>query len=412
MNQSATSAINASATSSYKPMALSLYLNYFVHGIGVIILAQNMDALAARWGTIADVAWVISMLGIGRLIVLFVSGKLSDKYGRKPFILLGMVTYISFFVGILLSPTAPIACVFGILAGIANSFLDAGTYPALIEAYPESASTVTVLLKAFISAGQFLLPLFIGLLISMHAWYGWSFIVAIVILALNLPLAMKSSFPSMSPVKKEDKNGEVISFIPKSKWYLEGICFVIYGYISQATFYLISQWLTKYGVSVAQMTDIASRALMSYYSIGSLCCVFFTAFVTKKGIRPITLLVVYTLISTIAISGLYFMPSASLAPVLSFVVGFSAAGGVMQLGLVMMTEMFPKGKGTMTGVFYTTGSIASFTIPVVTGYMADSGINSIMGLDAAIALGGFIVACIIYVRYNSVMKQNNQQQAA
>jgi MFS family permease len=393
-------------------MALSLYLNYFVHGIGVIILAQNMDALAARWGTIADVAWVISMLGIGRLIVLFVSGKLSDKYGRKPFILLGMVTYISFFVGILLSPTAPIACVFGILAGIANSFLDAGTYPALIEAYPESASTVTVLLKAFISAGQFLLPLFIGLLISMHAWYGWSFIVAIVILALNLPLAMKSSFPSMSPVKKEDKNGEVISFIPKSKWYLEGICFVIYGYISQATFYLISQWLTKYGVSVAQMTDIASRALMSYYSIGSLCCVFFTAFVTKKGIRPITLLVVYTLISTIAISGLYFMPSASLAPVLSFVVGFSAAGGVMQLGLVMMTEMFPKGKGTMTGVFYTTGSIASFTIPVVTGYMADSGINSIMGLDAAIALGGFIVACIIYVRYNSVMKQNNQQQAA
>ncbi|MBF1324434.1 MAG: MFS transporter, partial [Megasphaera micronuciformis] len=42
--------------------------------------------------------------------------------------------------------------------------------------------------------------------------------------------------------------------------------------------------------------------------------------------------------------------------------------------------------------------------PVVTGYMADSGINSIMGLDAAIALAGFIVACIIYVRYNSVMK--------
>jgi len=65
---------------------------------------------------------------------------------------------------------------------------------------------------------------------------------------------------------------------------------------------------------------------------------------------------------------------------------------------------FPKGKGPMTGIFYTTGSIASFTIPVVTGYMADSGINSIMGLDAAIALAGFIVACIIYVRYNSVMK--------
>ena len=385
-------------THSYRPLCLSLYLNYFVHGIGVIILAQNMDALAARWGSIADVAWVISMLGIGRLIVLFVSGKLSDKYGRKPFVLLGMVTYISFFVGILLSPTSLVACIFGILAGVANSFLDAGTYPALIESYPESASTVTVLLKAFISAGQFLLPLFIGILVAMDAWYGWSFIVAAAILLINLPLMMKMSYPSMNPAeeaKEDGKDTAAALWMPKSKWYLEGICFVIYGYISQATFYLISQWLTKYGAAVAQMSDMAARSLMSYYSVGSLCCVFFTAFVTKKGIRPITLLVAYTLISTLSISALYFMPSATLAPILSFIVGFSAAGGVMQLGLVMMTEMFPKGKGTMTGIFYTTGSIASFTIPVVTGYMADSGINSIMGLDAAIALAGFIIACII-----------------
>ena len=393
-------------TRSYRPLCLSLYLNYFVHGIGVLILAQNMDSLAARWGSLADVMSVIGMLGIGRLIVLFVSGKLSDKYGRKPFVLLGMITYIAFFLGILVSPTTAVACVFGILAGIANSFLDAGTYPALIESYPESASTVTVLLKAFISAGQFLLPLFIGVLVMMNAWYGWSFIVAAVILALNFVIMLKMGFPVMNRVSNSDKNdaSEAPVEAPKSKWYLEGICFVLYGYISQATFYLISQWLTKYGVAVAQMPDLAARSLMSYYSIGSLACVFFTAFITKKGVRPITLLVVYTLISTLAIGGLYYYPSASLAPILSAVVGFSAAGGVMQLGLVMMTEMFPKGKGTMTGIFYTTGSIASFTIPVITGYMADSGINSIMGLDAAIALAGFIVACIIYVRYNSVMK--------
>lgn len=393
-------------TRSYRPLCLSLYLNYFVHGIGVLILAQNMDSLAARWGSLADVMSVIGMLGIGRLIVLFVSGKLSDKYGRKPFVLLGMITYIAFFLGILVSPTTAVACVFGVLAGIANSFLDAGTYPALIESYPESASTVTVLLKAFISAGQFLLPLFIGVLVMMNAWYGWSFIVAAVILDLNFVIMLKMGFPAMNRVGNSDKNdaSEAPVEAPKSKWYLEGICFVLYGYISQATFYLISQWLTKYGVAVAQMPDLAARSLMSYYSIGSLACVFFTAFITKKGVRPITLLVVYTLISTLAIGGLYYYPSASLAPILSAVVGFSAAGGVMQLGLVMMTEMFPKGKGTMTGIFYTTGSIASFTIPVVTGYMADSGINSIMGLDAAIALAGFIVACIIYVRYNSVMK--------
>lgn len=35
----------------YMPTAISLYLNYFIHGIGVIILAQNMEALAKHWQT-------------------------------------------------------------------------------------------------------------------------------------------------------------------------------------------------------------------------------------------------------------------------------------------------------------------------------------------------------------------------
>ncbi|MBP7954463.1 MAG: MFS transporter [Parabacteroides sp.] len=398
------------AEKSYGPLSLSLYMNYFVHGMGVIILAQNMDVLAQRWGSIADVTWVISMLGIGRLLVLFISGKLSDTYGRKPFILLGLLAYISFFAGILFSPTSMVACVFGILAGIANSFLDAGTYPALIEAHPKSASAATVILKAFISAGQFLLPLFVGYSLSAGLWYGWGFIICMAILAINIPIIMKLTFPPMGQVaeKTEAAAKDVVAKVPKALWYIEGIAFVLYGYISQSTFYLISQWLSKYGVSVAHMSDMAARALMSYYSVGSLACVFFTAAITKKGFKSINLLVIYTLMSTVAISALYFYPNPSLTPILSALVGFSAAGGVMQLGLVMMTEMFPAGKGTMTGIFYTSGSIASFTIPVITGYMAADGINTIIGFDAVIALAGFICACVIFVRYKSVMKEVEQ----
>lgn len=398
---------------SYNGLSLSLYMNYFVHGMGVIILAQNMDALAVRWGSLANVAWVISMLGIGRLIVLFVSGKLSDKFGRKPFVLLGLIAYIAFFIGILFSPSALVGCVFGILAGIANSFLDAGSYPALIEAHPKSASAATVLLKAFVSAGQFLLPLFVGFCITSGLWYGWSFLICAAILLINIPIVMKLKFPSMQSAAEKvesatEKVVETAQAVPKALWWLDGIVFVIYGYISQSTFYLVSQWLSKYGVAVAQMSDMASRALMSYYAVGSVVCVFFTAFVTKKGVKSTTLMVAYTLLSTLSIGCMYFYPSAALTPILSAVVGFSAAGGVMQLGLVLMTEMFPKGKGTMTGVFYTSGSIASFTIPVITGYMAGSGdavgISNVMGFDAVIALIGFICAIIIWIRNKSVMK--------
>ncbi|TZE81104.1 MFS transporter [Calorimonas adulescens] len=392
----------------YFPTVLSLYINYFVHGMGVIILSQNMDALATKWSTnSAGVAWVISALGIGRLIVLLVSGKLSDKFGRKPFVILGMITYLAYFVGILLSPNIQIAFVFGILAGIANSFLDAGTYPALMESYPKAKGTMNVLIKAFISGGQFLLPLIVAFIVSNNMWYGYSFILCIVILVINGIFIAKVPFPphTAEEAAKEGLEASVIEFKKQPKWYIDGIVFVVYGYISQATFYLVSQWLTKYGLSVVQMGELASRSLMSYYSVGSLACVFISSFLQQKGVKPRALIVVYTFISMITLGAVYLFPSPTVTSIGAFAIGFSAAGGVMQLGLTLMSEIYPYGKGTVTGIFYTSGSIASFTIPVITGIMSTTSIASIMGFDAVIAVIGFVCGIIIAIRHKQIVKE-------
>ena len=82
------------------------------------------------------IAKVISMLGIGRLIAILISGRLSDKFGRKPFIYLGIVTYSLYFFGILYSKSVTTAMIFAVIAGVSNSFLDSGTYPALIGIFP------------------------------------------------------------------------------------------------------------------------------------------------------------------------------------------------------------------------------------------------------------------------------------
>lgn len=84
------------------------------------------------------------------LVELLISGILSDKFGRKPFVQLGIATYFIFFVGILFSKNVFVAYILGILAGMANSFLDTGTYPGLMEIYPNAKVTSNVILKAFI----------------------------------------------------------------------------------------------------------------------------------------------------------------------------------------------------------------------------------------------------------------------
>lgn len=398
----------------YMPTAISLYLNYFIHGMGVIILAQNMEALAKHWNTtVGGVAIVISSLGIGRLIVLLVSGWLSDKFGRKPFVVLGVITYLLFFGGILVSTSVTAAYVFGILAGIANSFLDSGTYPALMEMFPESKGTANVIIKAFVSLGQFGLPLFVSFLVAGNYWYGWSFMLCIVVLIVNLLFMLfAGKFPVANQDAKVEEKAEEKEDVPASKgnlWF-DGTLFILYGYISQATFYLVSQWLSQYGTKVAGMGDAGSHALISYYSIGSIVCVLVTAALAKRAVKEIQFLGVYTLISFISLLLMYMFPTAIMCSIMSFVVGFSAAGGVMQLGLTVMSTFFPAGKGTITGAFYTAGSIASFTIPLFTGMMS-SNIANIFLFDVIIALIGFVIAVLITVRYYRLFGKPSQKGA-
>ena len=78
-----------------KRLTLSLYLNYLIHGFGLIILAQNMVALGGAWSVpVKTVSFVISGVGIGRLISYLVTGTLADLFSRKLLVNIGMFSYL------------------------------------------------------------------------------------------------------------------------------------------------------------------------------------------------------------------------------------------------------------------------------------------------------------------------------
>lgn len=390
----------------YTPTAMALYFNYFVHGMGVIILSQNATALAHQWGTsVTGALAVVSALGVGRIINLLISGVLSDRFGRKPFVQLGIVFYFIFFVGILFSKNTVVAYILGVLAGMANSFLDTGTYPGLMEIYPNAKGTSNVILKAFISAGQFLLPFIVSGLAAAGLWYGWSFLIPAAILVITFIYFLHGSFPNSQEVTKEDESKEAKEEAAsgsnvKSSIWLDGTLFIIYGFISQATFYLVSQMLTQYGQEIGHMAQGAAHSLVSWYSLGSIICVLLTAVLGKK-FSEIQFVPVYTLGAFISILLMWMFPtSAVLMGILSFLVGFFAAGGVMQLALTVMADFFPAGKGTVTGFFYTAGSIASFIMPLAIGWIGN--MRNVMLFDVIIALIGFVDTALIAIRYKKL----------
>lgn len=180
----------------YFSTAVGLYFNYLVHGMGVILMSLNMSSLEQQWHTTtAGVSIVISSLGIGRLSVLLIAGMLSDRFGRRPFIILGVVCYPAFSSASSIPGRFYRLCLW-LLAGMANSFLDAGTYPSLMEAFPRSPSTANILIKAFVSCGQFLLPIIISLLVWANMWFGWAFLLAGAIMLVNALFLLHCPFPA------------------------------------------------------------------------------------------------------------------------------------------------------------------------------------------------------------------------
>ena len=402
----------------YIPTSICLYINYFVHGMGAIILAQNMDYLANQLNTdSAGIAYVISGLGIGRLIVLFVMGALSDKFGRKPFVFLGGLFYIGFLLGILISPNLEVAFIFAVLGGIANSTLDAGTYPALMESFPKATGTASILTKAAIAGGQFVLPIVMTMIIASKAYYGWSFLFCVAILALNALAVLKMPFPNHKQPAAEEIADESIEKetkpLPKLKqkanFWIEGICFIIIGYTSTATFYLVSIWLPKFSESVAMMSPSASAQTISYYAIGTLTSVILTSILVKSWIRPVYVVFVYPCLSAIMLFVLFLFPSPMLCMAGGFILGFTAAGGVLQLALTTMSEFYPEGKGKVLGIFFTSSSLATFSIPVITGIISKTSIANIILLDAFIAVLGSVLALVIIARYHKIFEIPNRK---
>ncbi|BDR57102.1 MFS transporter [Xylocopilactobacillus apis] len=371
-----------------RQLSLSLYLNYFIHGFGLIILTQNMQALSNHWQTpIATVSYVVSGVGIGRLVAYFILGNLSDHFGRKIFVNVGMLSYFIFFVGMAFVKNIQVAYMLSILAGIANSALDSGTYTTFIEMGSPQGSA-NVLIKAFVSCGEFILPLVVANLESNKLWYGWSFMIAAVILVFNFVFLNRQKFP---PRNQDDVETESASQeLTGTKKIIVSVSLMGYGYTAMALMILYTQWITLFVRKTFNFSMSLSHWLLSLYSIGSITGVIIIFLLLRKGIPENKLLLMLNIMSLLALAIVCYSPIAIISMLAAFAFGFSAAGGVLQMGLNLFIKLYPHVKGRITGVYFTFGSLASFSIPIITGWLSKQSTASAMRFDLIIGIAGVI----------------------
>lgn len=385
----------------YRRLSFSLYLNYVVHGFGLLILAQNMSALSTAWNVpLAVVSYVISGVGIGRLLAYLITGYFSDKLSRKFFVYLGMACYFLFAVGIPFSRSIPLSYFFAILAGVANSALDAGTYTTFVE-MAHGNGRYNVLIKAVASIGEFIIPLLVSLFANLHAWYGWSFMIMAILLVLNAFLLLPLKFPN----HQEEKTQKVTAKINETKGrkVFATILFTIYGYLSMALMIWYTQWITLFGKNTHGFNNLQSHFLLSLYSIGSIVGVLLLFALLGENVSEIGIMIAMNVVATLSLLMLLMSHELLISEIDSFLFGFSAASGVMQTGLTAFMRLYPARRGLVTGVFYFFGAIASFTVPIITGLLSEHSIGLAFGADIVVGM----IACVVVTIIAILMRKIN-----
>lgn len=392
----------------YYPTALALYFTYFIHGIGVSILGQYKQNFAGAWGAeklsdgtfdVSMVLAVIAALGLGRLITLPFSGPISDKFGRRISGLIGIAFYVAYFVGIAIAPNMYIAYAFALLGGAANSFIDVCVVPSCLEIFRESGDSATMFTKFSISIGQFLLPFMIGFVAANQMSYKTMFFVAAVALVVNAILIAIMPFPQINGNNKKENSGTEIKK-EKMKFTATSIAVILIAFTCTSTFQLwlnCNQELAKlYGV-------INASKVQSYYAIGSMVAVLVTAPLIKNFIKPVRILVAYPAISTIMLIVLYFVQSPTIVLIGGFIIGFTAAGGVLQLATSTANAIFPENKGKITSIVMISSSLANYVILNIAGYITKAGgvegPKYVLLFNAAITTVGVLLALYVNRQY-------------
>ncbi len=388
----------------FYPTAFVLYLNYFVQGIATGVLGQQIikEALVKQWNgdivkDIGLVASVIAAAGLGRLIVLPFAGPISDKLGRKLCVVVGALLYGVSMIMIAKSPVMWVAYIGSLISGSANSFLDCGVIPCCVEILEPRTGLATILTKFFISGGQKVLPMILGFaaastmgLTSVILFTGVAFLVVAVIILL-------------APVPKAEKTDTVqpglLQQLKNTKFTIESWGLILIGFTCTATFQLWLYCSQTYAKTVVGMAETTS--MQSQYATGTIIAIIVTALVTMK-VKPVRILFVYPLVSTITLIAVYVAKTPEMCNIGSLLMGFFAAGGVLQMATATVNDLFPKIKGTITAIIMIASSISMYTVMTAAGKMAP---ESVLIMNTVIAGIGTVIALFVNIRYKNLLEK-------
>lgn len=378
------------------------YGSMIFEGAIITLLIALMKPLSLRYNvSTADISVLLTAQGLGTVATVYFSGNASDKIGKKTMILLGLMFYFVFLIGMIFTTNFYLALFLSLLAGIGHGFMDSPSISMLIDIFGDHSGPAMSVVAVFFSGGGAISALIVSRLLAFNLDFRIIFIVYIIIAAIVAIVVSTAKYPKKQIRVVEEVSHETKHSSNKILWRTASFLALITFLFSVGNT-VLRTWISTYGFEVQGLALETSLNLLTYLQIGNVLGAFFFAYILTK-IHSTKVMIANGIIATIALS-LYLSLDGN-AVVLIMITGAVLSIG-FSLSLNIIGELFIENSGQATGFIGTALMSASMTTTFVSGrLLALVGVKNLMWMAVGIIILAGVLAGVFRIVFVKVRRE-------
>jgi MFS family permease len=369
---------------------LSASVGVTMVGMGIIWPIMPIYALQLGAGG-AELGLIIAAFNLARSVFNPVVGKLSDRLGRKPFMLAGLFCYALLSIAYIQSTSVPGLIAVRFAHGLAAVCVAPVAMAVVAEIAPPHRlgaymGTLSMALMLGVGAGPLLggiIKDWLGMDAAFMTMGGLALVTSVGILAFVPSLRRKAGTavrPSSS-MRQTLRQSRILQMV------------FILRFFSAAGQGAVYTFLPLYGVAIG----ISSAQVGILLGVN----VLLIAFLQRPGgnladrTRPVVLMVVGIAISGLAVAGMPLVQNFSGALVMNILMGVANGIAVPAALVLAGREGARVGMGSVMGLFDAALSLGFIVSPILLGLVHDVlGIEAIFYVGGSIILGGTLLVVV------------------
>lgn len=338
------------------------YVGFITIGLVSNIIGPIIPAIQSSIGmSYGQAGMILSGQFLGMLCTVLIGGYLSDRFGKKPYLLSGSVFLIAGLSGSAFSHSYPALLIWTILTGIGFGALEVGINALCADRSHDDRGTTMNLLHVFFGLGAIGGPVLATACLRLFNWrwtFGLSAILPFIVVLMLLPLRI----PNVTTLNTTGARRNT----PYRQLFLWAAGFAIFVYVGIEV--SVYGWLPTFWSSAGNRLVPASLTATIFWFTLTLGRLVTGRIADRIGLsKYLTGTSALTLVFSLGWY-LFPMPVWTLATVLFLGLSLS---GIFPTAMASATEHFPLNTGSVAAFLAVFASLGGFLLPSGLGRLAD-----------------------------------------